>query len=116
MSAAVALRPPRAAGQEPLLERGAELEALAAALGRVTSGRGSIVVLEAAAGLGTSALLDHTAQLAADAACELRRAAPTPLERHFAFGVVRALLEAPLHAASAPERERLLEGAARSAG
>jgi hypothetical protein len=46
----------------------------------------------------------------------VRRAAPGPLERHFAFGVVRALLEAPLRDASEPERSRLLDGAAAPAG
>ena len=33
--------------------------------------------------------------------CRVRRAAPGPLERHFPFGVVRALLETPLRDASA---------------
>ena len=93
-----------------LLERGAELEALGDAVARAAEGRGALVVLEAAAGLGKTALLDHAGLLAADAGWEVRRAAPGPLERHFPFGVVRALLEAPLRDASDPER--LLEGAA----
>jgi DNA-binding CsgD family transcriptional regulator len=52
-------------------------------------------------------LLDHAARLAEEAAFELRRAAPGPLERHFAYGVVRALLEAPLRDLPARERTRL---------
>ena len=43
-------------------------------------------------------------------------AAPGPLERHFGFGVVRALLEGPLRDASDEQRARLLEGAAAPAG
>ncbi len=54
--------------------------------------------------------------MAEDAGCEVRRAAPGPLERHFPHGVIRTLLEAPLRGASAGERARLLEGAAGYAG
>ena len=72
--------------------------------------------MEAAAGLGKTALLEHACGLAADAGCLVRRAAPGPLERHFPFGVVRALLEAPLRDAPRPERARLLDGAAAPAG
>ena len=61
-------------------------------------------------------MLERGAALAADAGCLVRRAAPGPLERHFPFGVVRALLEGPLRDAPRPERARLLEGAAAPAG
>ena len=74
------------------------------------------MVLEAPAGLGKTVLLEHAAVRVRDAGCRVRRAAPGPLERHFAFGVVRALLEAPLRGASEPERTRLLDGAAAPAG
>ena len=47
-------------------------------------GEGAVVVLEAGGGLGKTALLEHAARLARDAGCEVRRAAPGPLERHFA--------------------------------
>ena len=46
----------------------------------------------------------------------MRRAAPGPLERHFPFGIVRALLEAPLREAAETERAQLLDGAASLAG
>src|SRR4051794_40268533 len=88
----------------PLIERAVELDVLGAAVARLAHGVGGVVVLEAPAGLGKTALLDHAAQSAADAGCRVRRAGPGPLERHFPFGVVRALLEAPLR--DAPERER----------
>ena len=59
---------------------------------------GGVVVVEAAAGLGKTALLDRAASLAVDAGYLVRRAAPAPLECHFSSGVLRALLEAPLGA------------------
>jgi DNA-binding CsgD family transcriptional regulator len=116
VSAAGHLEPapdPAAAG--PLFERTAELDALAAAVSRLADGRGAVVMLEAPAGLGKTALLDHAGRLAEDAGCMLRRAAPGPLERHFPFGVVRALLEAPVRAATALERKRLEAGPAADA-
>jgi DNA-binding CsgD family transcriptional regulator len=100
----------------PLIERAVELDALDTAVTRLAGGEGGVVVLEAPAGLGKTVLLEHAEQRARDAGCRVRRAAPGPLERHFAFGVVRALLEAPLRAASEPERTRLLDGAAAPAG
>jgi DNA-binding CsgD family transcriptional regulator len=89
-----------------LIERTAELGVLDAAV----RSRSGVVVLEAAAGLGKTALLEGAAALATDAGFLVRRAAPAPLERHFAFGVVRALLEAPLR-----ERAHALDGAAAAA-
>ena len=73
-------------------------------------------MLEAPAGLGKTALLEHAASLATAAGCLVRRAAPGPLERHFPFGVVRALLEAPLRDVSASDRAQPLDGALASAG
>src|SRR3954454_7654495 len=93
----------------PLIERAFELDALCAA---VRAGSG-VVVLEAAAGLGKTALLEHGAALAAEAGFLVRRATPGPLERHFPFGVIRALLEAPVREADQAE---LLDGAAAAAG
>ena len=99
-----------------LIERAVELEVLAAAVRRLADGGGGVVVLEAPAGMGKSALLEHAAAQAEGAGCLVRRAGPGPLERHFSFGVVRALLESPLRDASAEEREHLLEGAAAASG
>ena len=82
---------------------------------RLAAGASGVVVLEAPAGLGKTALLDDAAPLAAAAGCLVRRAAPGPLERHFPFGVVRALLEAPLREASA-ERARAAARRRRGAG
>jgi DNA-binding CsgD family transcriptional regulator len=112
----VASEPAAATYPAPLIERGVELGVLFGAVRRLARGEGGVVVVEAPAGLGKTALLEHAAPRAANAGCLVRRAAPGPLERHFPFGVVRALLEAPLRDAPARERERLLEGAAAHAG
>src|SRR3954468_6862900 len=102
-------------GPAPLIERDVELEVLGGAVTRLAAGDGGVVVLEAPAGLGKTALLDRATRLAEEAGCLVRRAAPGPLERHFPFGVVRTLLEPPLRDATGAERARLLDGAAASA-
>jgi len=99
----------------PLLERAHELNTLDKAVERLSAGEGSAIVIEAAAGLGKTALLDHAARAAARAGCIVRRATPTVTERDFTFGVLRALLEAPVRAAAGPRRAALLDGAARPA-
>lgn len=87
-----------------LIERTFELEVLGGAVAGLAGSHGAVVVLDGPAGLGKTVLLDHATALAADAGCLVRRAAPGPLERHFPFGVVRALLEAPVRGASAARR------------
>jgi len=100
----------------PLIERAVELWVMRAAVSRVAEGNGAVVVLEAPAGMGKTALLEHAGWLADDSGCLVRHAAPGPLERHFPFGVIRALLEAPLRDATEEERARLLDGASAAAG
>ncbi|MDA0179581.1 AAA family ATPase, partial [Solirubrobacter phytolaccae] len=90
-----------------MIERDPELETLQTA---VRAGRG-VVVIEAAAGLGKTALLEQGAALAGADGWTVRRAAPSPLEQRLPFGVVRALLEAP-----AREYPELMDGAACAAG
>ena len=87
-------QPVTSGAEAMLIERTLELDVLGNAVTRLAEGEGAIVVLAAPAGLGKTALLDHAAQEATRAGCRVRRAAPGPLERHFGFGVVRALLEA----------------------
>jgi DNA-binding CsgD family transcriptional regulator len=105
-----------APGQAPLIEREAELDALEDAVSGLAEGTGRVVVLDGAAGLGKTALLEQAAAIAAQSGCRVRRVAPGPHERAFPFGVVRTLLEAPLLDASASERTKLLDGAAATAG
>ena len=109
------VRADRVGGDLGVLERTAELAVLRDAATRAAGGRGAVVVIEAAAGLGTTTLLEHAARMAASAGCEVRHAASGPLEREFPYGVVRALLEAALRAAPEDERERLLHGPAADA-
>ena len=111
----------RIAARDDLRQRAADRArrragVLAGAVRHLAEGDGGVVVLDAPAGLGKTALLERAALFAADRGCLVRRAAPGPLERHFPFGVVRALLEAPLRDASAQERAQLLDGAAAAAG
>ena len=109
-------QPVTSGAEAGLIERTLELDVLGNAVTRLAEGEGAIVVLAAPAGLGKTALLDHAAQEATRAGCRVRRAAPGPLERHFGFGVVRALLEGALRDGSDERRARLLEGAAAPAG
>jgi DNA-binding CsgD family transcriptional regulator len=99
-----------------LIEREGELDALAAAVRWLDSGRGTVIVLDAGAGLGKSALLEQARDLASSAGCAVRRAAPGPLERGFPFGVIRTLLEPPLRERSEDDRGELLDGPAQLAG
>ena len=99
-----------------LIERAGELEVIERAAAGLARGKGSVVVVEAAAGLGKTALLERAAELAANARSLVRVASPDPGERHFAFGVIRTLLEAPVRDAPASERVQLLTGPATLAG
>ena len=112
----VATQPVTTFDTAPLIERAVEIEVLDGMVRCLAEGDGGVVVVDAPAGLGKTALLEHTTLAAAEAGCLVRRAAPGPLERHFPFGVVRALLEAPLREASEDERAQLLDGAAAPAG
>jgi DNA-binding CsgD family transcriptional regulator len=112
----VATQPVTTFDTAPLIERAVEIEVLDGTVRCLAEGDGGVVVVDAPAGLGKTALLEHATLAAAEAGCLVRRAAPGPLERHFPFGVVRALLEAPLREASEDERAQLLDGAAAPAG
>jgi DNA-binding CsgD family transcriptional regulator len=103
---------PVATTEAPIIERSVELWVLRGALTRLQDGAGAVVVLDAGAGLGKTALIEQTARSAADADCLVRHAAPGPLERGFPYGVVRALLEAPAR----DRRHTLLDPAAAAAG
>ncbi len=99
-------------GELQLLEREAELHALAATLDGLHSGRGRPTVLEGAPGTGKSALAGAASLMAEDGGLRVLRARGSELEREYAFGVMRQLFEPTLTAAAPAERERLLAGAA----
>jgi DNA-binding CsgD family transcriptional regulator len=105
----------RSAGSD-LIERDDELDALAVALVRLEDRVGGVVTVKGPAGLGKTTLVEHAIARATGAGVRVRTAAPGPQERHFAYGVMRTLLEAPLHDADDEERTRLLDGAAAPAG
>jgi predicted ATPase len=94
-----------------LVERDAEIRALRRLLARLTAGQGGLAVLEAGAGLGKTALLRHLRGLAADLRCLTLSARGAELEKEFAFGVVRQLVE-PVLVGAGVDRDRLFRGAA----
>ncbi|MDX8150597.1 AAA family ATPase [Patulibacter brassicae] len=80
-------------GDRGLLERERELGALATAVDAAAAGDGRALLVLAGAGLGKTALTDATAALAASAGLRVLRARGAEVERGFAFGVARQLLE-----------------------
>jgi DNA-binding CsgD family transcriptional regulator len=99
-----------------LLERERELSELSGAVTAAQRGRGQIVLVEAPAGLGKTSLLRAAAQTAGDAGFTCLRARASELERDFAYGCVRQLLEPALARVVGVERDRLFEGAAALSG
>jgi DNA-binding CsgD family transcriptional regulator len=101
------------ADQDPeLLDRNGELEALTGALEAARAGRGGLLVIEANAGVGKSALVAKASELATGRGMRVLGARGGELEQEHPFGVVRQLYEPALGAVSAGERTRLLAGAA----
>jgi len=102
---------PRADGvTDALLERERELDTLDLMLCDLAAGRGGVVVVEAAAGVGKSALLRHVRASMGD--CTVLWARGAQLERDFTFGAVQQLFGPVLAGA---DGAKLLTGAARSA-
>jgi hypothetical protein len=95
-----------------LLEREHELERVRAALRAVGQRAGGALVIEGAAGMGKSRLLEEARVRASDLGLRVFAARATELERGFPFGAVRQLFERPLLEADARERDRWLAGAA----
>jgi DNA-binding CsgD family transcriptional regulator len=95
-----------------LLEREAELAEVHALIGQARSGRGRAFYIEGPAGIGKTRLLHAVRERASAAGMHVLMARGSELEREYAFGVVRQLLEPPFTAASSRERQVLLQGAA----
>ena len=74
---------------EPLLERAAELERVDAALEAACSGTGAVVLVEGAAGIGKTSLLNWARRRAKARGMTVLSASGSPLERDYAMGVVR---------------------------
>jgi DNA-binding CsgD family transcriptional regulator len=96
---------------EPLLERDRQLHQLDEALGAAESGRGRVVLIEGAAGLGKSSLLACARRNAADAGFLDLQATGDELERSFPFGVVNQLFAEPVRR-EAERDQALVSGAA----
>ncbi|MGD3112339.1 AAA family ATPase [Streptomyces sp. YGL11-2] len=97
----------------PVVGREPELAAIDAVAAGVLSGRTRVVQLEGPAGIGKSALMSSWWNR--NERFRVLRARCHPLERAFAFGVVRQLFK-PLLAESAPaDRTEFAEGAAAAA-
>jgi DNA-binding CsgD family transcriptional regulator len=94
-----------------LLERDSELATVADALRSAHQGAGALLVISGSLGGGKSKLLRALPALAGEDTRVLTASA-SALERDYAFGVVRQLLEATLHSASGEERRRWLAGPA----
>ncbi|MDQ3647249.1 MAG: AAA family ATPase [Actinomycetota bacterium] len=95
-----------------LLERERELSEFRGALSEAQEGRGRVVLVEAPAGLGKTSLLRAAFEAAAEAGFVCLRARASDLERDFAYGCVRQLLEPAIAKVSKVPRDRLFEGAA----
>jgi DNA-binding CsgD family transcriptional regulator len=95
-----------------LLEREHEVERVYAALRAVGQQAGVALIIEGAAGIGKSRLLDEARLRAPDLGVTVLSARSTELEQGFPFGVVRQLFERRLLEADTGGRERWLAGAA----
>jgi predicted ATPase len=76
-----------------LFERDAEFGVIADLVRGAEHGTGAVVLVEAPAGLGKSALLDHAAGSASGAGLLVLRARGHQLDRTFGWGIARSLFE-----------------------
>jgi DNA-binding CsgD family transcriptional regulator len=103
-------------GSGVLLEREAELRAVAELLDAARSGGGHLLLVEGHAGIGKTALLEAAVQHAAGSGVTVMRARASELESDFAFGVALQLFEPLLASADDETHDRLLAGSAALAG
>ena len=99
-------------GGQALLERDNALARIDQRLRDAIAGRGSFLLLEGPAGIGKTRLVLAAGRHGRELGLTTLSARGSELEQDFAYGLVRQLFEAPLIAASAPERAELLAGAA----
>src|SRR5689334_19539585 len=99
-----------------LLEREVEISTLREKISHVQQhGSGSSILIEGEAGVGKSSLLAVSRKLAEDAGVRVLSAQGSELEREFAFGVVRQLLEPIWAEGNSAERKAWLAGPAQPA-
>jgi AAA ATPase domain len=88
-----------------LLEREQEVERIGATLRAAGQQAGTALVIEGAAGMGKSRLLEEARVRASYLGLRVLAPRATELEQGFPFGVVRQLFERPLLEADAGNRE-----------
>ena len=98
--------------RQPLLEREAALARIDQRLRDAIAGGGSLLLFEGQAGIGKTRLVAAAGRHGRELGLTTLSARGSELERDFAYGLVHQLFEAPLVAASPPERADLLAGAA----
>ena len=103
---------PRRGGSWPLLERDVELSELDGLVTDARRGRGRLALIEGEGGVGKTRLLEEARARAVSVDVTVLTARGGELERDFAYGIVRQLLEAPVTQADPAEREELFTGAA----
>ncbi|MFL5860568.1 MAG: ATP-binding protein [Solirubrobacteraceae bacterium] len=104
--------PTATAGPTALREREREIERVHAVLRAVGQQRGRVLVIEGAAGLGKSRLLEQARAAAPSLGVRALPALASDLEQGYPFGVMRQLFERCLMEADSGERDRWLAGAA----
>src|SRR4051794_33407653 len=93
---------------QTLVERGWELDAIGAAVDRLAAGDGGVLIAQGPPGIGKTSLLSELRDLAAERSrARVLSAAGAELERTYAFGVARQLLEPVIR-----EHHERLSGAA----
>jgi DNA-binding CsgD family transcriptional regulator len=97
---------------DALLEREHEVERVRGALRSVGRREGLVVVIEGAAGIGKSRLLEIARTRGSELGYRVLGARATELEQGFPFGVVRQLFERAISEAARDERDRWFSGAA----
>jgi DNA-binding CsgD family transcriptional regulator len=100
---------------ESLFERAEALVTIDDLIEAIGRGDGSVLAIEAAAGLGKTALLGVAREHAAAHGLQVASARGGEFERDFPFGIVRQLVEPMLDRAAPSEGAKLFEGAARQA-
>lgn len=98
-----------------LIEREPELAALDTLLETARAGAGALLMLEAPAGQGKTALLRELRERGRGLGMKVLTGTAARLERDFPFGVVPQLFEAEFRGADAALADRLLTGAASQA-
>ena len=100
---------------EILVEREEALAAIDEHLDAVASSEGSVLAIQAAAGLGKTTVLEVVRERATERGLRVAKARGADLERDFSFGVVRQLLEPCAARATVDRRRELFDGSAQLA-